>query len=70
LAGLGQDSLCKPGRPPRLGRMSAWFWLIALGLCVMLLGLYLHWSIVLLGGLLPFVPITAELIRRRRRRGP
>ena len=50
--------------------MSGWFWLIALGLFLVLAGLYLHWSIVLLGALLPFVPILAELLRRRRRAKP
>ena len=47
--------------------MSGWFWLLALGLFLVLFGLYLHWSIVLLGALLPFLPILAELLRRRRR---
>ncbi len=50
--------------------MGAWFWLLAVGLFLVLIGLYLHWSIVLLGALLPFVPVTAELIRRRRGREP
>lgn len=47
--------------------MSGWFWLIALGLFLVLIGLYLHWTVVLLGALLPFVPVVAELLRRRRR---
>lgn len=46
--------------------MGGWFWLIALGLFLVLVGLYLHWSVVLLGALLPFVPVVAELRRRRR----
>lgn len=50
--------------------MSGWFWLIALGLFLVLIGLYLHWSVVLLGALLPFVPIVAELLRRRKKKGP
>ena len=47
--------------------MGGWFWLLALGLFLILAGLYLHWSVVLLGGLLPFVPVVAEWLRRRRR---
>ena len=45
--------------------MGGWFWLIALGLFLVLIGLYLHWSVVLLGALLPFFPVVAELLRRR-----
>jgi len=48
--------------------MGGWFWLIALGLFLVLIGLYMHWSVILLGALLPFVPIVAELLRRRRAR--
>jgi hypothetical protein len=47
--------------------MGGWFWLIALGLFLVLFGLYIHWSVILLCALLPFVPIVAELLRRRRR---
>ena len=47
--------------------MGGWFWLIALGLFMVLIGLYLHWSVVLLGALLPVLPILAELLRRRRK---
>ncbi|MEO8445754.1 MAG: hypothetical protein ABI567_12175 [Gammaproteobacteria bacterium] len=46
--------------------MGGWFWLIALGLFLVLIGLYLHWSVILLGALLPFVPVVAEYLRRRR----
>ena len=48
-------------------RMGGWFWLIALGLCMVLIGLYIHWSVVLIGALLPAIPVLAELLRRRRR---
>ena len=50
--------------------LAGWFWLIALGLFLVLTGLYIHWSVVLLGALLPFVPVLAELLRRRRNRKP
>lgn len=47
--------------------MAGWFWLIALGLFLVLFGLYIHWTVVLLGALLPVIPVLAELLRRRRR---
>lgn len=46
--------------------MAGWFWLIALGLFLVLTGLYIHWTVVLFGALLPFLPVLAELLRRRR----
>jgi hypothetical protein len=48
--------------------MAGWFWLIALGLFLVLTGLYIHWTVVLFGALLPFLPVLAELLRRRRNR--
>lgn len=67
------SALARSPAPPHAGRgvgysapMGGWFWLIALGLFLVLIGLYLHWSVILLGALLPFVPILAELLRRRR----
>ena len=51
-------------------RMGGWFWLIALGLFLVLVGLYMHWTVVLLGALLPFFPVVAELLRRRRNKQP
>jgi hypothetical protein len=50
--------------------MGSWLWLIAVGLFLVLIGLYIHWSVVLLGALLPFLPVVAELLRRGRRRPP
>ncbi|MEO7385399.1 MAG: hypothetical protein ABIX37_00535 [Gammaproteobacteria bacterium] len=60
-------SLCPCTLCPVRWDMGGWFWLIALGLFLVLVGLYMHWSIVLLGALLPFVPVVAEWLRRRRR---
>lgn len=48
--------------------MGPWLWLIALGLLLVLVGLYIHWTVVLAGALLPFIPVIAELLRRRSRR--
>ena len=47
--------------------MGAWSLLIVVGLLIMFVGLFTHWSIILLGALLPFAPVIAEIIRRRRR---
>lgn len=47
--------------------MGAWSFLIAIGLCLVFVGLFTHWSIILIGALLPFLPVVAELLRRRRR---
>jgi hypothetical protein len=33
-------------------------------------GLYIHWTVVLLGALLPVVPVAAELMRRRSQSPP
>ncbi len=49
--------------------MGAWSLLIAVGLGLVFLGLFTHWSIILIGALLPFVPVLMELVRRRRERG-
>lgn len=48
--------------------MGAWSFLIALGLFLVFVGLFTHWTIILLGALLPFVPVLLELVRRRSRR--
>ena len=45
--------------------MGSWLWLITLGIFLVLVGLYIHWTVVLLGALLPVVPVVAELVRRR-----
>lgn len=48
--------------------MGPWLWTVTLGLFVVFVGLYIHWSVVLAGALLPFAPMLAELQRRRRAR--
>jgi hypothetical protein len=50
--------------------MGSWLWLIALGIFLVLVGLYIHWTVVLLGALLPVVPVAAELMRRRSQSPP
>jgi hypothetical protein len=46
--------------------MGAWVFLLALGLFLVFVGLFTHWVIILIGALLPFVPLVSELLRRRR----
>ena len=46
--------------------MGSWYMGLAAGLFLVLIGLYIHWSVVLVGALLPFVPIVTFLLRRRR----
>lgn len=50
--------------------MGTWFISLSAALFVILIGLYIHWSVVLAGALLPFVPLLTELLRlRQARRG-
>lgn len=63
----GPDFFFLPGG---ISSLAGWFWLIALGLFLVLTGLYIHWTVVLVGALLPFLPLLAELLRRRRNRRP
>lgn len=47
--------------------MGAWSLLLATGITLIFIGLYTHWSIALIGALLPFLPVLSALIRRRQR---
>jgi len=48
--------------------MGAWSLLIAFGLVVVFLGLFTHWTVIVLGAAIPVFPVVLELIRRCRRR--
>ncbi len=48
--------------------MGAWSLLIVFGLLLVFVGLFTHWSVILLGAALPVLPVAWELIKRRRRR--
>jgi hypothetical protein len=48
--------------------MGAWSILLATGLLIAFLGLFTHWSLIVIGALLPVVPVATELVRRRRNR--
>jgi hypothetical protein len=47
--------------------MGAWSMLIALGLTLVIVGLYTHWAVSLVGAILPLWVVAAELRRRRSR---
>jgi hypothetical protein len=46
--------------------VGAWYFSIGASLLLVFIGLYTHWSIILLGALLPFVPLVTFLINRGR----
>jgi hypothetical protein len=46
--------------------MGGWTILLAIGFGLMFIGLVTHWSLIVLGALLPFVPVVAALRKRRR----
>ena len=48
--------------------MGTWYLSLAFSLFLILVGMYIHWSVVLAGLLLPFVPMISILRDRRRRR--
>ncbi|CAG0940891.1 hypothetical protein GPROT2_01136 [Gammaproteobacteria bacterium] len=50
--------------------MGSWSVAIAASIFLILLGLVTHWSLILLGVLLPLWPVLSELIRRRRQPPP
>ena len=46
--------------------MGTWYLSLAGSLLLVLLGLYTHWLLILLGALLPFIPLLGHLTRRRK----
>ena len=48
--------------------MGTWYLSLALSLFLILAGLWIHWSVVLAGALLPFIPMLSVIVQRRRRR--
>ena len=44
--------------------MGAWYFTIGGSLLLVFIGLYTHWSIMLLGAVLPFVPLVTFLMKR------
>ena len=48
--------------------MGTWYLSLAVSLFLVLIGIYIHWSVVLIGLMLPFVPMISFLLERRRKR--
>ena len=48
--------------------MGTWYLSLAGCLLLVMIGMYIHWSIVLLGLLLPFLPMVSFLLSRRAER--
>lgn len=48
--------------------MGAWYLSLAGSLFLIMIGMYIHWSVVLLGLLLPFIPMLSFLRSRRAQR--
>ncbi len=47
--------------------MGAWYLSLGGSLMLMLIGLYTHWIVILVGALLPFVPLVSYLLQRNRK---
>lgn len=48
--------------------MGAWYLSLAGSFLLILLGMYVHWSVVVAGLLLPFVPMVTFVLARRAQR--
>jgi Zn-dependent protease with chaperone function len=48
--------------------VGTWYLSLAASLFLVLIGLYIHWSVVAVGLLLPFIPMLSYLLMRRARR--
>ncbi|NND35787.1 MAG: hypothetical protein HKN81_01520 [Gammaproteobacteria bacterium] len=45
--------------------MGTWYLSLAGSLLLILVGLYVHWTVVVVGLLLPFIPMVAFVLARR-----
>lgn len=48
--------------------MGTWYLSLVVSLLFILIGLYIHWSVVLFGLILPFVPMVSFVRSRRAER--
>jgi len=48
--------------------MGTWYLSLAVSLFLILIGIYIHWTVVMVGLFLPFVPMISFLLERRRLR--
>jgi len=48
--------------------VGRWYLVLLISFLLVLIGLFSHWTLLLAGALLPFVPVVGLLLRRRRQR--
>ena len=48
--------------------MGTWYLSLAVSLLFILIGMYIHWSVVLFGVILPFIPMVSIVVSRRAER--
>jgi len=48
--------------------MGGWYLGLSVSLLLILIGLYTHWTVILLGAVLPFIPLLSFLRNRNRNR--
>jgi hypothetical protein len=48
--------------------LGTWYLSLAASLLVILIGMYVHWTVVVAGLLLPFVPMVTFVLARRAER--
>lgn len=69
---VGRTAVHGPGREGpggwEIAVIGTWYMSLAFSLFLVLIGIYIHWSVVLIGALLPLWPMIATLIGRRRAR--
>jgi len=60
--------VCSVHDDPEGAVIGAWYLSLGVSLFLVLIGIYIHWSVVLFGALLPVWPMIATLVGRRRAR--
>ncbi len=48
--------------------MGTWYLSLVVSLLFILIGLYIHWSVVVFGFILPFIPMVSFVLSRRAER--
>ncbi|MDH3977761.1 MAG: hypothetical protein OEU86_04545 [Gammaproteobacteria bacterium] len=48
--------------------MGSWYLSLVVSLFLIMIGLYMHWTVMAAGLILPFIPIISLLVQRRRAR--
>jgi len=48
--------------------LGTWYLTLAASLVLILIGMYIHWSVVVFGLILPFIPMVSFVLSRRAER--